>query len=106
MPTTRGRRRKLRVMMDESVEENGYEFYFNYEEYPPIGGRGGERFEVFVTRYYDRTQGDGSTRLYDDALTGPHKARGRRCVRRGRSQQRVQGPGRKTNRVIGPSCSG
>ena len=76
-PTTRGRRRTLHVMMDESVEENGYEFYFNYEEYPPIGGRGGERFEVFVTRYYDRTQGDGSTRLHDDALTGPHKARGK-----------------------------
>lgn len=40
-------------------------------------GPGGERFEVFVTRYYDRTKGDGSERLHDDAITGPHKARGR-----------------------------
>jgi hypothetical protein len=63
--------------MDQSIEANGYEFFFDFEKYPPIGGRGGEQFEVFVTRYYDRTQGDGSKRLHDDVITGPHKARGK-----------------------------
>ena len=42
--------------MNAEVSENGFDFYFDYEEYPPIGGPGGERFEVFVTRYYDRTK--------------------------------------------------
>ncbi len=63
--------------MNQEVGENGFDFYFDYEEFPPVGGPGGDRFEVFVTRYYDRTEGDGSKRLHEDALTGPHKARGK-----------------------------
>ncbi|MDG5486041.1 MULTISPECIES: hypothetical protein [Mycobacteriaceae] len=63
-------------MMDQEVDENGFSF-FEYEHYPPIGGRGGEQYEVFVTRYYDRTKGDGSDRLHDNIIDGPFKARGK-----------------------------
>lgn len=63
-------------MMNQELEVNGFHFYFNYEHYA-YGGRDGDRYEVFVTRYYDRTKGDGSTRLHDDELTGPHKERGK-----------------------------
>ncbi len=38
---------------------------------------GGEQYEVFVTRYYDRTKGDGSDRLHDNIIDGPFKARGK-----------------------------
>jgi hypothetical protein len=63
--------------MDQELNENGFTFCFEYESYPPIGGSGGEQYEVFVTRYYDRTKGDGSDRLHDDVLNGPFKARGK-----------------------------
>lgn len=67
----------IAAVMDEEVNENGFSFFFNYEHYPPIGGPVGEQFEVFVTRYYDRTQGDGSVRLHDNVIDGPFKARGK-----------------------------
>ena len=64
-------------MMDQEVNENGFSFFFDYEQYPPIGGPGGEQYEVFVSRYYDRTKGDGSDRLHDNVIDGPFKARGK-----------------------------
>lgn len=67
----------IAAMMDQEVNENGFAFFFDYEHYPPIGGPGGEQYEVFVSRYYDRTKGDGSERLHDNAIDGPFKARGK-----------------------------
>jgi len=58
----------------DSLEENGYEFYFDFEDFPPIGRqRDGIKCEVFVTRIYDR-QG-GNKKIYDDT-EGCHKFMG------------------------------
>ena len=51
--------------MNESVEANGYEFFFESERLQPSIGQGRITHEVKVIRIYDRRQG---TKIFDDFM--------------------------------------
>lgn len=62
--------RRVHGVMSQSVEANGFEFYFQSEKFdPPIGqGSGRLTHEVKVIRIYDRV--GGNQRIFDDFVTG------------------------------------